>query len=104
ATLDAILDDGFILDRCKRMGEYLIERLKRLMSYYPERIIDIRGKGLFAAMEINIDGSDIVKACLEKGVLINCTAGNVLRFTPPLIVEEKDIDHMVDILDEVMSR
>ena len=44
-------------------------------------------------MELTRDGGPIVKSCMDKGLLINCTAGNVLRFMPPLIVTEKEIDH-----------
>ncbi|GER92809.1 acetylornithine transaminase [Dissulfurispira thermophila] len=104
ATLETILEDGFILDNCNRMGAYFIKRLLELKDYYPEKIVDIRGKGLIIAVELTGDGSPIVKACLEKGVLINCTSGNVLRFTPPLIVEKKDIDHLIDVLEEVLSK
>lgn len=104
ATLETILEDGFILDNCNRMSAYFMKKLFELKDYYPEKIVDVRGKGLIIAMELTSDGSPIVKACLEKGVLINCTAGNVLRFTPPLIVEEKDIDHLIDVLEEVLSK
>jgi acetylornithine aminotransferase/acetylornithine/N-succinyldiaminopimelate aminotransferase len=41
---------------------------------------------------------------MERGLLINCTAGNVLRFMPPLIVEKEHIDRMAEILDEVFER
>jgi acetylornithine/succinyldiaminopimelate/putrescine aminotransferase len=54
-------------------------------------------------MELTRDCSSIVKACMEKGLLLNCTAGNVLRFAPPLIVHTRDIYSMIDILDEVLS-
>jgi len=50
------------------------------------------------------DGDPIVRACLEKGVLINCAAGNVLRFIPPLIVQQKDIDRLIDVLEEVFMK
>ncbi|NTU41709.1 MAG: acetylornithine transaminase [Nitrospirales bacterium] len=104
ATIEAILEDGLLLEHCNRMGRYFIEKLSQLREDDPAQIIDIRGKGLMVAMEINRDGTSLVKACLEKGALINCTAGNVLRFTPALTVEEKDIDQLVDILEEVMGR
>lgn len=104
ATLETILEDGFILDHCKRMGEYFLHRLNELKKSYPELIVDVRGKGLMIGMEINGDGTSIVNACMERGILINCTAGNVLRFTPPLIVEQKDIDRLIDVLEEVIER
>jgi acetylornithine aminotransferase/acetylornithine/N-succinyldiaminopimelate aminotransferase len=47
----------------------------------------------------------VVKACLDRGILINCTGGgNVLRFTPPLIVEEKEIDLLIELLEELLGR
>jgi predicted acetylornithine/succinylornithine family transaminase len=104
ATLEAILEDRFILDHCSRMEAYFIKRLSQLKDDYPEKVVDIRGKGLIIAMELTIDGTPAVKACAEKGVLINCTAGNVLRFTPSLLVEEKDIDHLVDVMEEVLGK
>ncbi len=104
ATLETILEDGFILDHTNRMGRYFMERLNHLKDYYPERIIDARGLGLLVGLEINIDGTSVVKSCLAKGMLINCTAGNVLRFTPPLIVEEKEIDLLIDVLEEVLGK
>ena len=54
-------------------------------------------------MELTIQGSDIVRSCMEKGLLINCTNENVLRFVPPLILSESDIDRAVDILDRAMG-
>jgi predicted acetylornithine/succinylornithine family transaminase len=104
ATLETILEDGFILDHCKRMGDYFLQRLIYLKNNFSELIVDVRGKGLIIGMEINGDGTSIVNACMERGILINCTAGNVLRFTPPLIIEQKDIDHLIDVLEEVLER
>jgi len=103
ATMETMLEDGFMFDQCKRMGEYLRKELKILQKEYPAVIADIRGMGLLVGMELTRDGETIVKACMEKGLLLNCTAGNVLRFTPPLIVHGKDIDSMIDILDEVLG-
>ncbi|MFN3480388.1 MAG: aminotransferase class III-fold pyridoxal phosphate-dependent enzyme, partial [Thermodesulfovibrionales bacterium] len=104
ATIETILEDGFILDQCRRMGAYLIQGLMELKEEYSSVIIDVRGIGLMIGMEMSLDCSEIVKDCLERGLIINCTAGNVLRFTPPLIVQKKDIDHMLDILDDVLRR
>ncbi len=104
ATLEAILEDGFVLDHCNRIGAYFRERLIQLKEYH-QQIVDIRGKGLFVGMELTRDGMPIVKACLDRGILINCTGGgNILRFTPPLIVEEKEIDMLVELLEELLGR
>lgn len=104
ATIETLLEDGFILDQCYRMGQYLINGLHELKKEHPSVITDIRGKGLFVGMELSRECSAIVRACMDRGVILNCTAGNVIRFTPPLIVNEKDIDHALDILDDILGR
>jgi len=104
ATLETILEDGFILDHTNRMGRYFMKRLNQLKDYYPELIIDIRGLGLIVGLEINTDGASVVKSCLAKGMLINCTAGNVLRFTPPLIVQDREIDRLIEVLEEALGK
>jgi len=104
ATIETLLEDGFILDQCNRMSEYFKERLGSLKEEFQSLIVEIRGLGLLIGMELTRNCEPIVKACLERGVLINCTAGNVLRFMPPLIVQKKDIDHLVDIIEKVFER
>lgn len=101
ATLDVVLEDGYLLEHCRRIGKYFKEKLLTLKEKYPNTVVDVRGKGLIIGMELTIEGATIVKLCLERGFLINCTAGNVLRFTPPLIINEEDIDKLIDTLKEV---
>ena len=84
------------------MGEYLQNKLLELKEKY-DFIVDVRGLGLLQGLELNFAGAEIVDKMREKGVLINCTAGSVLRFAPPLIITKEDIDKMVKILDEVFS-
>ena len=100
-VLDTIGDDSF-LKNVREMGAYMKMRLNGLKAKYPSLIKEVRGMGLILGMEINKPGRDIVNACLEKGSIINCTAGNVLRFVPPLIVTKEHIDEVVDILDSVL--
>ena len=66
-------------------------------------INDVRGSGLLVGIELDFEGGDIVGKMLEEGFLINCTAGNVLRFAPPLIVKEEEIDALVEALDKVFQ-
>jgi acetylornithine/succinyldiaminopimelate/putrescine aminotransferase len=104
ATIETLLEDGFILDQCNRMGKHFMERLEQLKAAFPGLIKEIRGKGLLLGMELTMEGNPIVKACLEKGMLINCAAGNVLRFIPPLIVQRKDIDQLADVLHGIFLK
>ena len=62
-----------------------------------------RGKGLIVGIELTVEGAGIVSRCRELGALINCTAGNVLRFVPPLTVTTDEIDQVVQILDRALG-
>ena len=100
AVAKAILDDG-ILENCERTGRYFRDRLLDLQSEHP-CIRDVRGMGLLIGLDLTCQGAAIVKRCLDKGFLINCTQEHVLRFIPPLIIREKDIDALVACLGEVL--
>lgn len=104
ATIETILEDGILLEECQRLGKYFIRRLTSLKDTFSSIIVDIRGLGLMIGMQLTRDCVPIVKACMEKGVLINCTANNTLRFTPPLIVTEREIDTVTDIVEDVLAR
>jgi predicted acetylornithine/succinylornithine family transaminase len=94
---------GGVLENCRRVGAYLFERLWKL-SDSCSRIREVRGKGLIVGIELTVDGAEIVKACMAKGLLIITSgAGNVLRLVPPLIITPADVDEAVDVLREVLK-
>ncbi|OQY25292.1 MAG: aspartate aminotransferase family protein [Desulfobacteraceae bacterium 4572_35.2] len=101
ATMNTLIDDG-VLDNCVAMGAYLHDKLEQLSQRY-SFAGEIRGRGLILGMKLDIPGADIVKEAMAKGLLINCTAGSVLRFVPPLIISRQEIDTAMEILDEVLS-
>jgi acetylornithine/succinyldiaminopimelate/putrescine aminotransferase len=101
AALETLLQEDLLAD-CRAMGDYFLEQLARLMKKY-DNIKAVRGKGLMVAVELQGPGEEIVLKCLHKGLLINCTNGNILRFVPPLIISAGDIDQAIGILDEVMG-
>jgi predicted acetylornithine/succinylornithine family transaminase len=101
ATLKTIVDDGW-LDNCRKMGGYFMEKLNGLKAKH-DVIIDVRGKGLIIGVELSIGGQEIVNRCMEKGLLINCTSGNILRFVPPLIITKGDIDKGIEVIDEALK-
>ena len=104
ATMEALLEGGFILDQCRRMGAYLLTRLKEVAAKHSDIAVEARGAGLLAGLELNRECGPVVSSCLERGLLINCAAGNVIRLMPPLIVQEDEIDSAIGILDEALSR
>jgi acetylornithine/N-succinyldiaminopimelate aminotransferase len=100
-VMEVLLKEG-VLENCKKTGSYLLEKLNELKKSH-SIIKEVRGKGLIIGMELSVEGEDIVKKCMDKGLLINCTCGNILRFVPPLIVTAEDVDMAVNVLDEVMG-
>ena len=100
-VVDTLLGDG-VLENCRQQGEYLLAGLQDLKERYAF-VKDIRGTGLMCGCELAFEGKAIVERCMEKGVLINCTAGTVLRFLPPLIVTKEETDRMLATLDAVFA-
>ena len=99
AVLDVIYEDN-LLDNVNEVGEYFISELKKLDN---EIIDDVRGKGLMIGLQLTKPGAEYVDKLREKGFLINCTAGNVLRFVPPLIISKTEIDKFIKALREVLN-
>jgi len=97
-----ILIEENIIDYARNIGEYFKQKLFWLKDRH-ESIIDVRGIGLLLAMKIKIDGEKVVKACMDKGFLINCIQGNILRFIPPLIIGKEEIDSLTACLDELFD-
>ncbi|MDQ1238564.1 MAG: acetylornithine/N-succinyldiaminopimelate aminotransferase [Thermodesulfobacteriota bacterium] len=97
AVLAELLKDGF-LEQVTSRGEYLRSRLKDLALQHPI-VKEVRGLGLMMAIELAVPGAELAAAMREAGVLVNCTAETVLRFLPPLIVSEDEIDEMIGKLD-----
>ena len=100
-VLKVLLEENLI-HHCAKMGAYFKERLSGLKAKH-ESIVDVRGMGLLLGMKLKIEGDTIVNSCMEKGFLINCIQGNILRFIPPLIVEKEEIDALVECLDEMLD-
>ena len=98
AVLDVIYEDN-LLDNVVDVGAYFLDELKKLDK---EVIVEARGVGLMVGLELNKPGAEYVDKLREKGFLINCTAGNVLRFVPPLIITKDEIDEFIKALDEVL--
>lgn len=106
AAANAVLDIMEQQDLCGnavRMGQYLTAGLQRLQAKYPKLVATVRGHGLIIGMQLTMPGRDIVNRCQEEGAIINCTAGDVLRFVPPLIINEQHSDEVLTILDKVMG-
>jgi predicted acetylornithine/succinylornithine family transaminase len=101
AALNAILEEG-MLENCRRVGEHFLSKLKEVPKKFPF-VQEVRGRGLILGMELKINGAEIVKEMMKRGFLINCTMDKVLRFLPPLIVTEEEVDRLIEALEEVFK-
>lgn len=99
----AIIEEEGLLDNAQKVGNYLEKGLLVLQAKYPKLITQVRGKGLMLGVQLTVPGRDIVNSCLEKGVIINCTAGDVLRLVPPLNIENVHVDEVLAVLDAVLA-
>lgn len=100
-VVKVLVEEG-VLRNCERVGRYFRDRLLDLKSKHAF-IREVRGKGLLLGLDLACDGTSIVKACMERGFLINCTRDHILRFIPPLIIREAQIDSLIACLDSVFE-
>ena len=102
ATLTTIKSEGLV-DKVAEKGEYFKNELRKLQEKYPDKVTDVRGCGLMLGMEVAGEGKPIVENCLANNVIVNCTAGNVIRIVPPLIISKEEIDIVVAALDKALA-
>ena len=99
ATIETIAKDN-LLPRAAKIADAFRARFEAMKERYPV-IQDIRAKGTMIGVELAIDGTPIVDACLQRQLLINCTHGNVLRLLPALNLPDDALQAGCDILEEV---
>lgn len=102
-VLDALID-GNLMENAKEIGAYLQSKFEEYKSKYPNLIKEVRGRGLILGMELTRPGREIANECLDYGAIINCTAGNVLRFVPPLNITKAHVDELISVLDKVLPK
>ncbi len=90
-----------LLGNVKEMSDYAFGQLRN-MSEEISIIKEIRGKGLMIGIELKTEANEIVKKCMEAGLLLNCTHENVIRFMPQLNVKKEHIDEGLEILRNVL--
>jgi acetylornithine/succinyldiaminopimelate/putrescine aminotransferase len=93
---------GF-MEEVREKGQFLLKELEKLRSEFPELIKEVRGLGLMLGLVLTRECSKIVEKALSKGLIVNCTAGNVLRLLPPLVISKEEIEVGISILKEVLK-
>jgi predicted acetylornithine/succinylornithine family transaminase len=88
------------MENTKKLGEYLQESLNKIVD---NRIIEIRGLGLMLGMEFNTDIKELVQICMQKGLLLIGAGPRVVRFVPPLNINQKEINQGAAIFKEALQ-
>ncbi len=92
-----------ILVHVQKIAPYLCEQLDQLVTKY-DFIKERRGMGLMQGLEFTIPVKDIIPKVMESGLILISAGANVIRFVPPLIIEEKHVDEMIAILSDVLNK
>lgn len=100
-VIDELLDNN-LLENIKENGKYLEEKLNQLKEKH-DVINEIRGMGFLQGIELKIEVGNIIKNCMENGLLLVNAGTHVIRFVPPLIATKENINEAIDILDKSLS-
>jgi acetylornithine/N-succinyldiaminopimelate aminotransferase len=101
ASINYILDENLI-QKSKENGIYFMKQLE-IIKDNNKIVKDVRGKGLMIGMELSKACGDLVDELRGSGVIINCAAGNVLRFVPPLVISKDEIDTVTSVLADAIA-
>ena len=101
AVLDALEKEG-VLDNATAIGDYLLKEL-RAIAKGNDRIAEVRGQGMIIGIVLKDEARPVVDACLKERLLVNATAGNVLRLLPPLNLTREDADQGLAIIRRALE-
>jgi acetylornithine/N-succinyldiaminopimelate aminotransferase len=101
ATIEMIEQDG-LLEQARKIGDVFKRRFTALKQECPI-VDDVRVLGVMIGLELTIDGAPLVKACMDRKLLINCTHGTVIRLLPAMNLTTKQAEEACDIIAEVVK-
>ena len=102
ASLNTIIDEN-LPENAERMGAYLMGKLRLLQGKFPV-IKEIRGRGLLIGVELSVEGKELVNECMNAGLILNCIGTSVIRFAPPLIINEEHVDDAMPIFEKALAK
>ena len=103
AVLELLLKDSF-LEQVRNKGSLFMAGLRRQVTLFPGLVREARGLGLMAALELREPLAGAAQQrCQERGLLVNAIGDNILRFLPPLIALEEELEQALAILEQVLS-
>ena len=105
AAINAVLDlfeENHIIEHVNQIGDYLAKRLDELVDKY-DFITERRGVKLMQGLVFDRPVGDIIGKALEKGLILINAGPNIIRFVPPLVIEEEHVDKMIEILTSCLQ-
>lgn len=97
------LSDSELQKNVLRKEARFRQHFERIQQAFPDLVQEIRGQGLILGLQLNADPAPIITAARERGLLVITCGTNTLRFVPPLIISEEEIDQGMKILQEAMT-
>ena len=100
AAVDKVMDmfkETDVLNNVCEVSAYLEEKLDEIVAQF-DNVSARRGKGFMQGLVLTTPVGDVVKKCIENGLIVISAGGNVLRMVPPLVISKSDVDAMIDIL------
>lgn len=101
AAVYKVIEEEGLVEAAARKGRWIVETLADAKI---DRIRQVRGKGLMLGLELTDGARDVFNACLTRGVMLNVTAGSVVRIAPPMTIEDSLLEKGLTILIEELKR
>lgn len=101
ATLETILNES-LCERAADLGDYLLAQLREKLSSIKD-VVEIRGQGLMVGIELARDCPELMTQAAAAGILLNVTAGKVIRLLPPLIIDKEQLNQLVETLAHLLQ-
>jgi acetylornithine/N-succinyldiaminopimelate aminotransferase len=94
-------EDKKVLENVRRVGAYLYKKLDEIAAAQTD-VVEHRGVGLIQGLEFDHPVAEIINKALDKGLVLINAGTNIIRFLPPLVITEADVDAMLEILKECL--
>lgn len=101
AVIDVIESEG-LLDKAVEIGNLFKEALQGFVDKY-DKLLEVRGKGMMLGLVVDGDPKEIVESLKNQGLLALTAGENVVRFLPPLVLKEDDLDEAIDMIDDALD-
>lgn len=96
-----VLEEEKLVQRSLELGEYFLSKLKEINN---DKIVEVRGRGLFIGIELSEPARPYCEALKEKGLLCKETHETIIRFAPPLIISKEDLDWAIERINTVLNK